>query len=85
MAVRTGYYDHVRRREGDVFVIDEKDISDADIVDRPVPGWMKRVAASTPLQHSTAQEALNKASEEIRALRAPAQTGAEGDGLDVLG
>lgn len=63
-AVRTGYYDHIRRRPGDVFVIDEKHFSDAHrepTEQRPhlLPGWMEKVARNTPETTTTAQEALN--------------------------
>lgn len=59
-ATRLGYYDHGRRREGDVFVIDDKDFSTT---------WMERVADSTPEQVSGAQDAIDKANGELKAGR----------------
>ena len=67
----TGYYDHARRREGDVFIIEAKDFSDR---------WMEKVAANTPESISTAQDAINQAHDEILASRAPA-SGVDADGL----
>lgn len=73
LAGMTGYYDHARRREGDVFYIDDngKDFS---------PRWMERVAASTPEQISTAQQAIDAAHDDIISGRQPA-TDSDQEGL----
>jgi len=69
-ALRTGYYDHARRREGDVFIVDECDLGT----------WMERVHSSTPESITTAQGAIDKAHDEVLAARAPA-SGIDQDGL----
>jgi hypothetical protein len=74
-AVRTGYYDHARRRAGDVFTIDEKDFSDANrepTKEKPhlQPGWMVKVPARTPESITTGQEELNQTYDAARAQRA---------------
>ena len=74
VATKTGYYDHARRREGDVFDIEAAHFSDADRTEkdgRPVPpGWMRKVASSTELSHSTAQDEINRQHDELLAARA---------------
>lgn len=68
-ATQLGYYDHARRREGDVFVIEEKDFSKT---------WMEKVSATTPESVSTAQDAIDKANGELKAgRRSPADTSDE--------
>lgn len=59
-ALETGYYDHARRREGDVFIADEKDFSKR---------WMERVSTGTPERVSTAQESIDKQNAELKASR----------------
>lgn len=83
-ALMTGYFDHLRRREGDVFVIPDEPrrnkypsesqeaFEDAAASDGKVPQafstrWMERVSNSVPEKTSTAQEAVNKMSNEIKA------------------
>lgn len=57
-AIATGYYDHARRRVGDVFVIaDQNAFSEK---------WMEYVDAQTPERVSTAQQALGEAHTRIR-------------------
>lgn len=69
-ATRTGYYDHARRREGDVFICDESAFSAT---------WMERVSKDTPESYSTSQDAIDKAHDELLAVKAGAQnTGGEG-------
>lgn len=57
VATALGYYDHVRRRPGDVFTIaGERLFSER---------WMERVDPRTPEKHSTAQQAINEKHDEI--------------------
>lgn|SRR5512138_845629 len=76
VATKTGYYDHARRRAGDVFDIEAADFSDADRTEKngqpAPPGWMRRVDASTELSHSTAQDEINRQHDETLAARASA-------------
>jgi 2-phospho-L-lactate transferase/gluconeogenesis factor (CofD/UPF0052 family) len=68
-ATSKGYYDHAIRREGDVFVVDEKDLSQK---------WMEKVDVDTPEKVSGAQEAINLANGELKAgRRSPADTSDE--------
>jgi hypothetical protein len=60
-ATRTGYYDHARRREGDVFVAFEHEFS---------PAWMERVAPGTPEKTTTGQQELNAKYDAVREDRA---------------
>jgi len=72
-AIRMGYYDLKRRRENDVFIVDESAFSAT---------WMERVSANTPQQTTGAQAALDaaqQATREDRALRKQA-----GDGLEEI-
>lgn len=56
-AIEMGYYDHARRRPGDVFVIaNEKAFSKR---------WMERVDANVPERTTTATEALRKQHDDI--------------------
>lgn len=72
-ATDMGYYDHVRRRPGDVFVIDAADFS---------PKWMVRVEATTPEHVTTAQQALTQQHRDTVAGRAaPPLTGTDRDVL----
>lgn len=57
VATMTGYYDHVRRREGDVFIIANERAFSAR--------WMEKVGARTPESVSTSQQAIQKAHDEI--------------------
>jgi hypothetical protein len=60
-AIRVGYYDHVRRREGDVFVIkDPKEFSTI---------WMEPVKPNVPEQVTSAPEALKKHHDEVQMER----------------
>jgi hypothetical protein len=79
-ATRLGYYDHARRREGDVFTIaDEAAFSSK---------WMQKVAANTPESLSTSQTAIQREHDRILQEKAPAVMEAnEGDpsgAADVL-
>lgn len=73
-AIATGYYDHIRRREGDVFVIANEQAFSAR--------WMVRVDSRTPEKHSTAQSAIQKAHDEILG---GASSGGLSSGTNVLG
>lgn len=83
-ATRIGFFNHIRRREGDVFTIPDtprRKLSDKDanriefepVKDKAgtVPAafgtWMEPVGAREPEKTSTAQEALNKASDDLKA------------------
>lgn len=55
------YYDHKRRREGDVFVIDEKDFSKR--------GAHERVDARTPESITTGAEDLKRQHDELLAAK----------------
>ena len=68
-ATRMGYYDHVRRRENNVFVIDEPHFSAT---------WMEKVTRNTSESLTTAQQALNqKFDDELESRRGP--SGADAD------
>lgn len=81
-ATKTGYYDHLRRREGDVFelkpidghkVVNNKLVKHHFTVEEQFsPNWMEKVDRSTPEKVSTAQGALNEVSNGIKSGRAPA-------------
>lgn len=66
-ATRMGYYDHARRREGDVFIVEEADFSST---------WMEKVSANTPEQLTTAQKALDQQHDEILAGKVATNAGA---------
>lgn len=56
-AIDLGYYDHVRRRIGDVFVVaSEKDFSSR---------WMVRVGANTPERVTTGRESLRQQHDDV--------------------
>lgn len=93
-ATRLGYYNHVRRYEGDVFSIPdtprrkltdrEKQRSELMAVmdkDGTVPAvfgtWMQRVDDRARESITSAQDALNKTSQEIKAGRQAARGGGE--------
>lgn len=62
-ATRQGYYDHIRRMEGDVFFIaKEQDFSHK---------WMQRVGAHIPERVSSASDNLRRQHDEILASRIP--------------
>jgi hypothetical protein len=81
-ATQTGYYDHIRRRPGDVFLIDgerlEADVlgPDGKTVTRKKgevaafsSRWMEKVDASTPESVSTANDAIRQQHDELLASR----------------
>lgn len=63
-ALRTVYYDHQRRREGDVFQIE-------GMHHFSKTGAMELVDARTPEKTTTSQEKINQAHDEILAGRTP--------------
>lgn len=72
-ALMMGYYDHIRRREGDVFVIaNEQAFSER---------WMERVDPRTRERTTSAPQALRQQHDEI--LGGKVSGGATGD-ADVL-
>lgn len=63
-ATRQGYYDHIRRHDGDVFYIAKaEDFSEK---------WMVRVDARTPERVTSAPDNLRRTHDEILASRMPA-------------
>ena len=69
-ATSTVYYDHARRRPGDVFICDKKDIN---------PDAMEIVSASTPESITTAQGALDQAHDDILAGKVSTNAGADSE------
>jgi len=64
-ATQTGYYDHARRREGDVFLIaSARDFSEK---------WMEDVDPRTPERLTTGDQELRKKHDEIMRDRMPAK------------
>ena len=61
-AIQQGYYDHVRRREGDVFIVAAQAFS---------LKWMEKVGAHTPERITTGQEVLRREHDQLVAERAP--------------
>jgi len=60
-ATQLGYYDHVRRRPGDVFTIrSEQEFASV---------WMEKVDPRTPERVTTAANALREEHERLRALK----------------
>jgi hypothetical protein len=63
-ATRDGLYDHIYRRAGDVFVIQDPATEFADAA--LDGGWMEYVSARTPTNVTTPQQALAREHEELR-------------------
>ena len=61
-ATRMGYYDHERRREGDVFTCADKDA---------LGEWMEVVPKDTPGRSTTGKDDLRKKHDEAVALASP--------------
>jgi hypothetical protein len=61
-AIRLGYYDHVRRRVGDVFTIQARAFSAV---------WMEHVDPNTPERLTTGAQDLRRQHDEILSGRAP--------------
>jgi hypothetical protein len=74
-ATRLGYYDHVRRRPGDVFTI-----AQASDFSRK---WMRRVDADTPERITTPNQALAQQHDEILAMRHTPPSEANRPGIQV--
>ena len=66
-ATQMGYYDHARRRVGDVFVIANEQAFSSR--------WMERVGANEPERTTTATQALRQQHDEIIASRTPGGEG----------
>lgn len=62
-ALRMGYYDDARRREGDVFTVEARHVTET---------WMARVRADTPENTTTGQAELRRQHDEILRTRMPA-------------
>jgi hypothetical protein len=56
-ALQAGYYDNVRRREGDVFVIQHSGEFSSK--------WMERVGKNTPEKVTTGQEQINAEHDKV--------------------
>jgi hypothetical protein len=82
VATRLGYYDHKRRRVGDVFVYAAPIDGDGDAV---LPSWVEEASGATPLKETGAQEALNQEHDAARRNHGvqPAATAASGDDLGI--
>jgi hypothetical protein len=75
-ATKMGYYDHIRRRPGDVFrIAKEEDFSD---------NWMRRVDERTPERVTTSQQALKAQQEEIKSLKDRGELAAKTDDAEDL-
>lgn len=61
-AMRQGYYDHIRRHEGDVFYIEKEE---------HFGRWMERVPNTTPERITTAPQALRREHDRLLADRMP--------------
>ena len=61
-AIRMGYYDHIRRRVGDVFMVPQAVFSKK---------WMEMVSSGTPERMTTGQEQLRRDHDEILGGRSP--------------
>jgi hypothetical protein len=79
-ATALGYYEHKRRRAGDVFLYQAPVDRDGDVT---LPSWLEE-AASASLKETGAQAALNENSAVLRdgAAAAPTASGA-GDDLGI--
>jgi len=64
-ATQLGYYDHIRRREGDVFVVSGERAFSAK--------WMERVDSRTPDSLTTGSVALRRAHDELVSGKTPRQ------------
>jgi hypothetical protein len=84
-ALRTGYFEHIRRHENDVFVIRSKDGYIKTGTGKLIPkhfsakdqfseSWMEIVDEATPEKVTGAQAALSSASNDIKAMRQPASS-----------
>lgn len=80
-ATRLGYYEHKRRRIGDVFVYAAPIDSDGDAV---LASWMEE-APDAALKETGAQAALNQEHDAARrnAPAQPAPTASSGDDLGI--
>ena len=76
-ATQLGYYDHTRRRTGDVFKI----AAPEDFSKR----WMRRVADNTPTRITLGNQAIAKEHDEILSLRQAGTQRAPTGNEDVLG
>lgn len=70
VAVKTGYYDHVIRNPGDVFIQDDaiSPFSDADREPEHLgdkPGWMRVVSRDTPTKITGSNDVIRKEHDRI--------------------
>lgn len=65
-ATRMGYYDHVRRREGDVFIYT------MGLKETKLPSWVERTDPRTPERITTGVQELRQKHDEILRDRNPA-------------
>jgi hypothetical protein len=66
-ALRMGYYDHIRRREGDVFLYT------MGPKETKLPSWVERVSDRTPERVTTGVQELRQKHDEILQSRMPSQ------------
>lgn len=69
-ATRLGYYDHVRRREGDVFTYTVTE-REAAVKKGALPDWVEPVDPRTPERITTGVEELRKKHDQIIQERNP--------------
>lgn len=74
-ALRTGYYNEQRYREGNVFYMTPDK-------DGKLASWVERVAASTPEQVTTGQHEINKENDQVRKDREAKKAAGETDDQD---
>jgi hypothetical protein len=67
-ATKMGYYDHTRRRVGDVFLINGEKDRDGNVIDFS-KNWMVPVDSSVKVKVTTSPEALAQEAEAIKALK----------------
>jgi hypothetical protein len=81
-ALRTGYWNEMRRREGDVFVM-QIAVTNGEA---ELPSWVALAERSAAIKETGAQAALNVVTENARAMRegaTPAVTASSGDDLGI--
>jgi len=71
-ALQVGFYDNVRRRVGDVFVITSESAFS--------PRWMVRVPETTPERVTGSQEALNRSCADLTPVHAVTHVVPDDDG-----
>lgn len=88
-ATQTGYYDHARRRPGDVFTIDGTQDADGNVI-AFADVWMKRVDERTPERMTLGNQEIARKNAAVRDMRfgggsAPMPLSSGGDDDNPLG